>query len=110
MIRNFKKQRIKKIQHILLFKVTFLVNFQESTTILNAFTKKSGNLLNAPRKMGCPEDNIKMHPLMDLCFQSAEKFGVTHVFLLLDPLECHPLVLILLFTFFQFYSVVSRDS
>ena len=26
-----------------------VVNFQESTTILNACTKKSGNLLNAPR-------------------------------------------------------------
>ena len=26
-----------------------IVNFQESTTILNACTKKSGNLLNAPR-------------------------------------------------------------
>ena len=26
-----------------------IVNFQESTTILNAFTEKSGNLLNAPR-------------------------------------------------------------
>ena len=25
-----------------------VVNFQESTTILNACTKKSGNLLNAP--------------------------------------------------------------
>ena len=27
-----------------------IVNFQGSTTILNAFTKKSGNLLKAPRK------------------------------------------------------------
>ena len=27
----------------------YIVNFQESTTILNACTKKSGNLLNAPR-------------------------------------------------------------
>ena len=27
-----------------------IVNFQESTTILNACTKKSGNLLNVPRK------------------------------------------------------------
>ena len=26
-----------------------IVNFQESTTILNAYTKKSGNLFNAPR-------------------------------------------------------------
>ena len=26
-----------------------LVNFQESTTVLNACTKKSGNLLKAPR-------------------------------------------------------------
>ena len=26
-----------------------IVNFQESTTILNAYTKKSGNLLNAQR-------------------------------------------------------------
>ena len=26
-----------------------IVNFQESTTILNAYTKKSGNLLKAPR-------------------------------------------------------------
>ena len=25
------------------------MNFQESTTILNAYTKKSGNLLKAPR-------------------------------------------------------------
>ena len=32
-----------------------IVNFQESTTILNAYTKKSGNLLNAPRTIwGCP--------------------------------------------------------
>ena len=28
-----------------------IVNFQESTTILNACTKKSGNLLNAPRSL-----------------------------------------------------------
>ena len=27
-----------------------ILNFQESTTILNACTKKSGNLLNAPRR------------------------------------------------------------
>ena len=27
-------------------------NFQESTTILNACTKKSGNLLNTPRTFG----------------------------------------------------------
>ena len=26
-----------------------ILNFQESTTILNAYTKKSGNLLNSPR-------------------------------------------------------------
>ena len=26
-----------------------IVNFQESMTILNAFAKESGNLLNAPR-------------------------------------------------------------
>ena len=29
------------------------VNFQESTTILNAGTKKSGNLLKAPRMCVC---------------------------------------------------------
>ena len=29
-----------------------IVNFQESTTILNSCTKKSGNLLNALRKFG----------------------------------------------------------
>ena len=29
-----------------------IVNFQKSTTILNAGTKKSGNLLNAPRTSG----------------------------------------------------------
>ena len=28
-----------------------IVNFQESTTILNACTKKSGNLMNAPRSI-----------------------------------------------------------
>ena len=28
-----------------------IVNFQESTKILNAYTKKSGNLLNAPRTL-----------------------------------------------------------
>ena len=28
-----------------------VLNFQESTTILNACTKKSGNLLKAPRKL-----------------------------------------------------------
>ena len=26
-----------------------IVNFLESTTLLNAYTKKSGNLFNAPR-------------------------------------------------------------
>ena len=31
-------------------------NFQESTTILNACTKKSGNLLNAPRIYKYKED------------------------------------------------------
>ena len=32
-----------------------IVNFQESTTILNACTKKSGNLLKAPRRLiSCP--------------------------------------------------------
>ena len=30
-----------------------ILNFQESTTILNACTKKSGNLLNAPRRSMC---------------------------------------------------------
>ena len=30
-----------------------ILNFQESTTILNACTKKSGNLLNAPRIIYC---------------------------------------------------------
>ena len=30
-----------------------IVNFQESTTILNACTKKSGNLLNEPRARTC---------------------------------------------------------
>ena len=30
-----------------------IVNFQESTTILNACTKKSGNLMNAPRIFVC---------------------------------------------------------
>ena len=28
-----------------------ILNFQESTTILNTCTKKSGNLLNAPRTL-----------------------------------------------------------
>ena len=28
-----------------------ILNFQESTTILNAYTKKSGNLMNARRIM-----------------------------------------------------------
>ena len=28
-----------------------IVNVQESTTILNAYTKKSGNLLSAPRML-----------------------------------------------------------
>ena len=30
-----------------------IVNFEESTTILNACTKKSGNLLSAPRICVC---------------------------------------------------------
>ena len=30
-----------------------ILNFQESTTIFNACTKKSGNLLNAPRVCVC---------------------------------------------------------
>ncbi len=30
-----------------------ILNFQESTTILNAYTKQSGNLLNAPRISSC---------------------------------------------------------
>ena len=29
-----------------------IVNFQESTTVLNACTKKSGNVLNASRTLG----------------------------------------------------------
>ena len=41
-----------------------VVNFQESTTILNAYTKKSGNVLNSPRTTGkdtsfSPETNLK---------------------------------------------------
>ena len=40
-----------------------IVNFQESTTILNACTKKSGNLLKAPRTI--------------IIFQITSKFRVT---------------------------------
>ena len=37
-----------------------IVNFQESTTILNTSTKKSGNLLNAPRiKIGHHQVEMK---------------------------------------------------
>ena len=35
-----------------------IVNFQESMTILNACTKKSGNLLKAPRKCKCTINTI----------------------------------------------------
>ena len=36
-----------------------IVKFQESTTILNACTKKSGNLLNAPRICACFQPCLK---------------------------------------------------
>ena len=35
-----------------------ILNFQESTTILNACAKKSGNLLNAPRIFSMIDKNI----------------------------------------------------
>ena len=34
-----------------------ILNFQESTPILNTYTKKSGNLLNAPRSY-CPNNYV----------------------------------------------------
>ena len=40
-----------------------IVNFQESTTILNAYTKKSGNLLKAPRIYVCMFVNIYIYIL-----------------------------------------------
>ena len=36
-----------------------IVNFQESTTILNVYTKKSGNLLNTPRLKDEDADLLK---------------------------------------------------
>ena len=38
----------KLVSHLIKINSNNIVNFQESTTILNACTKKSGNLLNAP--------------------------------------------------------------
>ena len=44
-----------------------IVNFQESTTISNACTKKAGNLLNAPRNVIC------LHLVLN-----AKQFNLTH--------------------------------
>ena len=38
-----------------------IVDFQESTTIINACTKKSGNLLNAPRMFVSFPEPKKLH-------------------------------------------------
>ena len=37
-----------------------ILNFQESTTILNTHTKKSGNLLNAPRMLSLTPSSFKV--------------------------------------------------
>ena len=44
-----------------------IVNFQESTTILNACTKKSGNLLNEPRLVGDGQTIRKLFLLFNPC-------------------------------------------
>ena len=55
-----------------------IVNFQECTTILNACTKKSGNLLKAPRIycQKCAEKNLKLHIyiyiLSKMCWEKSE--------------------------------------
>ena len=43
------------------------MNFQVSTTILNTCTKKSGNLLNAPRTL-CSEvkDIVELNPAKNM--------------------------------------------
>ena len=38
-----------------------ILNFQESTTILNACTKKSGNLLKAPRNISISRYSQKLN-------------------------------------------------
>ena len=43
-----------------------IVNFQESTTILNVCTKKSGNLLKAPRSNPCHNLLLFIIPLIKL--------------------------------------------
>ena len=45
-----------------------IVNFQESTTISNACTKKSGNLLKAPRVYICIYHDCKLKWICYLCF------------------------------------------
>ena len=52
-----------------------IVNFQESTTILNACTKKSGNLLNAPHIYIYIYIYIYCYPQTD-CFFLSELFSV----------------------------------
>ena len=46
---SFERELIKISQSSHKMYSNKLLNFQESTTILNACTKKSGNLLNTPR-------------------------------------------------------------
>ena len=52
-----------------------ILNFQESTTILNACTKKSGNLLKAPRKVIDNElgKNDKRNFKTFFCFKTSKE-------------------------------------
>ena len=54
-----------------------IVNFQESTTILNACTKKSGNLLNTPRMSFLSKARLSEFILIitasSLCINSLQK-------------------------------------
>ena len=72
-----------------------IVNFQESTTILNACTKKSGNLLNAP--------HLLINPLKERCVYK-NKWPLCHV----PPriYWCPPVLILfrLLYLFFHYFS------
>ena len=43
-----------------------ILNFQKSTTIFNACTKKSGKLLNAPRNL-----SVHMHLFQSVCLRES---------------------------------------
>ena len=71
------------------------MNFQESTTILNACTKKSRNLLNPPHKTE-QKQNWKIFNLIDKCFPIASKvdkiFNKSTIKIFYSCLDMHKIV------------------